>query len=1059
MKPDEIKKMQIASVVTENDYSKYDRDVCLNTDGTISARIFDVDDKTGSQWGTEKVLTSTTVVDVDKWVHIAFTVNENDTFILYIDGVKEAEMSCTTAFAHTSPKLLLGQVGNLGDHFEGSIQNVTAYKMVLTPEQIALFPDYNVISEPRNFYVDSTNGSDTASGESEVEAWRTLDKLNQVQFSAGDTINLKCGSNWTGTLQPQGSGIPDQPIRIISYGDGVKPCIDGLTQDALRLYNQEYWEISDIALKSSVINMGGHNSDGSIKSKTDPSWEYQHAVKIHAQDAGTLNHIYLKNLDISNVKCTEAKYTTAAVQFLISGDSIPTSWNDIKVEGCTVSHVDSYGILMASSWSGGGSTWGHADYRDELYGTGNQAIRYSTNVVISNNYIDSPGTAAICPIAVDGAVIEYNVCSNGNSTFGGNVPVWWTITDDIYIQNNEVYGTIVENEDSQAFDSDGRANRSYVQYNYSHDNPSGFFFVCALGSDYEIYLRYNISQNDGGSPTLHGTQNGAFITIGGSSSQLGTIDAYNNTFYFDDNTAKTPMVTSNWDGVVADPSRYKFFNNIFYVDNANDLGWDENLRGTVSNNLYYNSKLGGNSPTIRTDDSNRIVGDPMLMAAGTGGTGNGPGVRGNVDGYKLQDDSPCVEAGRVIANNGGKDYWGNPVSDTRNPNIGASNVQKSGTILMYAHQDDDLLWMLPYWEECDKIIEAAIPSTPTLLGLVEEQQRILDENNTGIDYAGKWEHPWGEITDKEYVEYYWNGWSGNIPSGYEYVGNGRLSTYWDINDEAATRIEVEKLKTKLESYISSPDVERIITHNSWGEYGHIHHRALNTAVCELAATYGKEVWVLNVETSLGSNSYTDKPVPEGSEYESRLFDLDLFRTIRNVYQNTYMENRTTWTWDNAEPGTHNFIKQVSIPVVSNYAVEATVTATSEDPSNGVSNINDADAGTSFVSVDNPSLPEYLTFTWNTPKTINEVLLKSWWCQGQAPTNWNIEVSVDGSTGWTNVASSGDVSWLYNTSEVESKSIVFPTQSNIKGLRIKINNANLSWNHYAILEAEIYGDTQ
>lgn len=58
-------------------------------------------------------------------------------------------------------------------------------------------------------------------------------------------------------------------------------------------------------------------------------------------------------------------------------------------------------------------------------------------------------------------------------------------------------GASGDKEDSQAFDADVYADLNYVQYNYTHDNPSGSFFECALGTSYQTYYRYNISVNDG----------------------------------------------------------------------------------------------------------------------------------------------------------------------------------------------------------------------------------------------------------------------------------------------------------------------------------------------------------------------------------------------------------------------------------------------------------------------------------------------------------------------------------------------------------------------------------
>ena len=64
------------------------------------------------------------------------------------------------------------------------------------------------------------------------------------------------------------------------------------------------------------------------------------------------------------------------------------------------------------------------------------------------------------------------------------------------------------------------------------------------------------------------------------------------------------------------------------------------------------------------------------------------------------------------------------------------------------------------------------------------------------------------------------------------------------------------MKAKLEQYIASPDVSRIITHNNWGEYGHRHHLGVNKAVRELAVKYRKDVWMLGTD-----EEFVDRPVP------------------------------------------------------------------------------------------------------------------------------------------------------------------------------------------------------
>ncbi|HYY11001.1 MAG TPA: family 16 glycosylhydrolase [Kineosporiaceae bacterium] len=139
----------------------------------------------------------------------------------------------------------------------------------------------------------------------------------------------------------------------------------------------------------------------------------------------------------------------------------------------------------------------------------------------------------------------------------------------------------------------------------------------------------------------------------------------------------------------------------------------------------------------------------------------------------------------------------------------------------------------------------------------------------------------------------------------------------------------------------------------------------------------------------------------------------------------------------------------------NLARLATASATTVNSNFPVTRLNDGQDQTGYLSADNPSFPQYATLKWVSGQTFNTVNLKSAWSQGQAPKNWDIEVSDDGDTGWTKVASSGDVTWSKNDSTVETKTVKFATVRNKKGVRLKVNSAYLSWNHYYITEFEVF----
>jgi len=79
------------------------------------------------------------------------------------------------------------------------------------------------------------------------------------------------------------------------------------------------------------------------------------------------------------------------------------------------------------------------------------------------------------------------------------------------------------------------------------------------------------------------------------------------------------------------------------------------------NNLFY-----GNGSIA--SDSHKILISPNWVSTGSGSNG-----WASVVGYKLFYPSPAFGAGRIIANNGGLDYWGNSVSALSKPSLGAYN--------------------------------------------------------------------------------------------------------------------------------------------------------------------------------------------------------------------------------------------------------------------------------------------------------------------------------------------------------------------------------------------------
>lgn len=76
-----------------------------------------------------------------------------------------------------------------------------------------------------DYYV-SNSGDDNNSGTSLDAPWKTINKVNNFAFSAGDTIHFKKGDVWREQLVPR-SGSAQGDITYTSYGEGNKPLLLG----------------------------------------------------------------------------------------------------------------------------------------------------------------------------------------------------------------------------------------------------------------------------------------------------------------------------------------------------------------------------------------------------------------------------------------------------------------------------------------------------------------------------------------------------------------------------------------------------------------------------------------------------------------------------------------------------------------------------------------------------------------------------------------------------------------------------------------------------------------
>lgn len=330
----------------------------------------------------------------------------------------------------------------------------------------------------RNYYVDFHGGCDSNNGKRPSEAWKTLEKINSTFLEPGDKVYFSRSAVWTGQLEIRNSGTWSRPIVISSYGKGkTRPTIAGNGEKdyALLIENASYVKIRGLE----ITNWGKDPSPG------------RRGILLRARDCGDVRHVHISDMSIHDVNGSlkKSKGGGSGIMVSCSGESVPSRFIDLKIEGCHIYNCMRNGINF----------------------NGNSSRRQwnpSLRVVIRGNLLENIPGDGIVPIGCDGALIEKNVLRDAPDIMDKNeaaAGIWPWSSDNTVIRYNEVSGQKAK-WDGQGFDADYNCLNTVFRYNYSHDNYGGFFLVCndgkSLGKSWNIgtenvLIEKNVSINDG----------------------------------------------------------------------------------------------------------------------------------------------------------------------------------------------------------------------------------------------------------------------------------------------------------------------------------------------------------------------------------------------------------------------------------------------------------------------------------------------------------------------------------------------------------------------------------
>ena len=467
-----------------------------------------------------------------------------------------------------------------------------------------------------------------------INTQEDFDQFKNTEFSPGTDILFAAGKSFNGQFAPTGSGTKEKPIRLTAYdpetesvyweATEIKPIINGHGEvnAPFYLYNGANWEINNLEL----TNTNGSDADqGDLR-----------GIYIVARDAGIVENVTVRNCFVHDVNGKVEGKKRGGIHVHIKGEETRTKFHKLLIEDNYIKNVGGVGI-------GNTSTWGDIHSSDYFPWT---------EFIIRGNRVEHTGRNGIIARMGINQIVEYNTLAN-NSRYSSGHSLFNFASIGCIMQYNEAYGNTGESDDIDrgGFDADYNSRGTIIQYNYSHDNN----WFCGIMRRYnrDITIRYNISINE---------RLGAYEYGFPWENDARGIWIYNNTHYFKAGLNASIFASP---GRVRTPSYTYFYNNIFYFEDKGTWGVEPDETCEFKNNLFYN---------VEPKGKGAIVADPLFVAAGEVPYDLDMSDSERLAGYRLKENSPCINAGIVINHNGGKDFWGNTVG-TESIDIGAYEKQ------------------------------------------------------------------------------------------------------------------------------------------------------------------------------------------------------------------------------------------------------------------------------------------------------------------------------------------------------------------------------------------------